>query len=131
MNKSDQTDKSTMQKIEELQRRIESLEKTRESLKREHETLYSLLDSFPGFVFLRAPDYSIRYANRYFLDHFGETGKRACHEIIKKREDPCETCRMLETFATGKPRKWEWSNEVRHRSYQIYDFPFKNLEGQY
>jgi signal transduction histidine kinase len=126
----DKPDKKTLHKIEELQRRIVSLEKTGEALKRERETVYSLLDSIPGFVFLRAPDYSIRFTNRYFREHFGEPAERRCHEIMANREEPCDICRVLEAFETKKPQKWEWSSKISNRVYQIYDYPFIDVDGQ-
>ena len=130
MNNSSKPDKETFRKIEELQRRISSLEKSGEALRREHDTLYALLDSIPGFVFLRAPDYSIQFANRYFVEHFGDPKEKPCYQIMADREEPCENCRLLDVFETKKPRKWEWSSRINSRVYQIYDYPFVDMDGR-
>lgn len=130
MNNSDKPEKKTLRKIENLQRRIISLEKKGKALKKERETLYSLLDSIPGFVFLRAQDYSIRFENQYFLEHFGVPTEKPCYEIITNRQEPCDECKILEVFNTKKPQKWEWCNKISNKFYQIYDFPFRNIEGE-
>ncbi len=116
--------------MEELQQRIRELEKAGEALKRERQSLYSLLDAVPGFVFLRAPDYSVRFANRYFREHFGEPVEKPCHEIMANRKEPCDVCRTLNIFESKRPQQWEWTSKIDNRLYQIYDYPFIDLDGQ-
>jgi signal transduction histidine kinase len=123
-------DKKTLCTIEELQKRIMSLEKEGEVLQGERRTLYSLLDGIPGFVFLRAQDYSIRFSNRYFREHFGEPLEKSCYEIMVNRSEPCEECRLIDVFRTKKPQKWEWTNKIDDRVYQIYDYPFMGMDDQ-
>ena len=41
-----------------------------EALKKEQQKLFSLLDGLPAFVYLQAPDYSIRFANEKFKSCF-------------------------------------------------------------
>jgi signal transduction histidine kinase len=130
MQDSDKPDKETLCTIEELQQRIISLEREGEVLQGERQTLYSLLDGIPGFVFLRAPDYSIRFANRYFREHFGEPVEKPCHVIMANRREPCDKCRLLDVFRTRKPQKWEWTSKMNHRVYQIYDYPFIGMDDQ-
>ena len=130
MQDSDKPDKETLSTIEELQRRIMSLEREGEVLQGERQTLYSFLDGIPGFVFLRAPDYSIRFANRYFREHFGEPEGKPCYVIMANRREPCDECRLLDVFRTKKPQKWEWTSKMNDRVYQIYDYPFIGMDDQ-
>ena len=130
MQDSDKPSKEPLRTIEELQQRILSLESEGETLQREHRIIYSLLDEIPGFVFLRGPDYSIRFANRYFREHFGDPVEKPCHEIMANRKEPCDECRVLNIFRTKKPQKWEWTSKINDRVYQIYDYPFIDMDDQ-
>ncbi len=130
MREDEKTRFESLHEIEKLQRRVEYLEKSRIALRRERQKLYTLLDTIPGFVFLRAPDFSIRFANRYFLEHFGDPEGKTCHEIMAGRAEPCEECRLLAVCKTKKPQKWEWTSRVNNRVYQIYDYPFIDVDGQ-
>src|SRR6266542_4145307 len=130
MQNSDKPDKETLFAIEELQQRIISLEREGGVLQRDRRILYSLLDGIPGFVFLRAQDYTIRFANRYFLEHFGAPVEKPCYELMSNRKEPCDECRFLEVFKTKKPQKWEWNSRVNDRLYQIYDYPFIDVDDQ-
>ena len=129
MDKSIKPGNKTLDKIEELHRRISSLEMSGKTLKRERKTLYSLLDSIPGFVFIRAHNYSIGFANRYFIEYFGEPGERHCYEVMAGRKGPCENCKILNVYDSRKPQSWEWTSRINRRIYQIYDYPFLDLEG--
>jgi signal transduction histidine kinase len=128
---SDKPDKDTLCAIEELQQRIISLEREGEALQGEHRTLYSLLDGIPGFVFLRAPDYSISFVNKYFREHFGDPVEKPCYEIMANRREPCEECRILDIFRTKKPQKWEWTSKINNGVYQIYDYPFIGMGDKF
>ena len=130
MQDSDKPGKETLCAIEELQQRIISLEREGEVLQGDRRILYSLLDGIPGFVFLRAPNYSIRFANRYFLEHFGEPVEKPCYEIMANRREPCDECRILDVFRTKKPQKWEWTSKINDKVYQIYDYPFIDVDDQ-
>jgi signal transduction histidine kinase len=130
MHDSDTQKKEQLHELDELRLHVRELEETAASLKRERQSLYSLLDAIPGFVFLRGPDYTIRFANRSFLERFGNPVEKRCYEIMTNRLEPCDECRLLSIFSTKKPQKWEWTNKVDNRMYQIYDYPFVDLDGQ-
>ena len=130
MPQSNKPGRKTVHRMEELQQRLASLEREGEVLKGERQTLYSLLDGIPGFVFLRASDYSISFANRYFREHFGEPAGKPCYEIMANRREPCNECRILAVFRTRKPQKWEWTSKIDDRVFQIYDYPFIGMDEQ-
>ena len=129
MHNTDSPKKERLHEMDELRLHVKELEETAASLKRERQSLYSLLDAIPGFVFLRGPDYSIRFANRYFHERFGNPSEKPCYEIMTNRTEPCDECRILSIFSTKKPQKWEWTSKVDNRLYQIYDYPFVDLDG--
>jgi signal transduction histidine kinase len=130
MPDSDKSYEETLLKIEDLQRRIISLEKEGKAMRGERRILYSLLDGVPGFVFLRAQDYTISFANLYFREHFGEPLEKPCFEIMANRKEPCDECHLLEVFRTKKPQKWEWTSKIEDRIYQIYDYPFIGIDDR-
>jgi len=107
---------------------ITDLKKAEAALKAERQRLYSLLDGLPAIVCLIAPDYSVRFANRYFRDHFGDPIGRPCYEVLGKHSTPCKNCRTFRVFETTSPMEWEW-NEPGGGTYQIYDYPFSDVDG--
>lgn len=94
----------------------------------ERQRLYSVMDGLPAFVCLVASDHSIRFANRYFREQFGNPGQRPCYEILGKRKEPCKECQTFRVFATASHIEWEWTAPDA-RTYQIYDYPFNDVDG--
>jgi PAS domain S-box-containing protein len=116
------------QRVEGLKNEADRCKRAQEALKTERERLFALFDGLPAYVYLQAPDHSIRFANRSFRERFGEPEGRACYQVITGRDKPCKTCRPFSVFETGRPIEWEW---VRGdgRTYQIYDYPFSDTDG--
>jgi two-component system sensor histidine kinase UhpB len=94
------------------------------ALEVERKKLYSLLNSLPAFVHLKAADHLIRFANRRFIEIFGEPGDKPCYEILRERSEPCEDCRAFEVLKTKVPQKFEWTPALGARTYEIYNYPF-------
>jgi len=107
---------------------VTDLKEAEEALKSERQRLYSVLDGLPAFVCLIAPDYSLRFANRYFRDHFGDPGGRSCYEVLSNHSKPCEECQTFSIFETATPVEWEWTTP-QGATYQIYDYPFSDVDG--
>lgn len=80
---------------------------------------YQIFDYIPGFVYLQASDYSIVYANKRFIELFGEPEGRHCYELIKKRNTPCETCPTFNVFRTKEPLRIRWESPSG-RIYMVY-----------
>jgi len=91
--------------------------------------LTSLLDHIPGFLYLQNRDYSINFANRHFLERFGDPKGRACFEVYHGNNHPCTECRTFRVFDTWAPQKWDWRS-LDDRSYMMYDYPFKSPDGK-
>ena len=127
---------TTKPTYEELERRVQELEEaaasrgqTEDALAEERQRLLALLDGLPAFVYLQAPDHSIRFANRFFKERFGSPGDKPCHEVIRGRKEPCETCPTFRVFDTRSPQVWEWDHTPGGHTYQIYEYPFSDVDG--
>ncbi|MCL4503403.1 MAG: PAS domain S-box protein, partial [Deltaproteobacteria bacterium] len=100
-----------------------------EALKAERQRLYALLDGLPGLVYLKAPDFSIKFANRVFREICGEWEGKNCYEAIFNRESPCETCTHFRVLQTGEPTVKEATYAASNRTYQVYSYPFADVDG--
>lgn len=100
-----------------------------EKIRKERQQLYDLLNGLPGYVYLQAPDYTIRFANRLFREIFGDPAGRFCYQVMQNREAPCETCRTFRVFRDARPQYWEWEIGPDNRTYQVFDFPFTDADG--
>lgn len=99
-----------------------------QALEVERQRLFALLSELPAYVFLKAADYSIRFANRRFQEHFGDPAGKPCYEIIFGRHLPCEDCPTSQAFGEQGPLEWEWTH-VDGRTYQVYDYPYTDVDG--
>ena len=103
-----------------------------EAITASRERLYSLLEELPAYVCVYAPDLSIKFVNRYLRDNFDLADGKSCHKIFHgfedRNQDPCFTCPVLEVFSTQKISISE-RTQVNGKTYQIYDFPFKDYDG--
>lgn len=93
------------------------------NLKANEQKLFSVLHGLPAFVYLQSPDYSISFANRYFLDRFGPADGRKCYQIFYGLDHPCAACSISRVQETNTPQVGEWTSS-HHRTYQIYSYPF-------
>lgn len=116
------------QRIIELETSETKRKQAEAELKKERHRLFSLLEGLPAFIYLQAPDYSIRFANRYFREYFGEPEGRPCYEVINGTKEPCQNCLTFRVFETREPQKWEWT-QLDGRIHKIYDYPFNDIDG--
>lgn len=108
---------------------ITDLKNAERSLELEKKRLASLLEKFPGYIYLQAPDYSIRFANRYFVKQFGDPTGRFCHETLRGRKLPCKDCPTFKVFDAKAPQTWEWNEAPDGREYAVYDHLFLDSDG--
>jgi PAS domain S-box-containing protein len=108
--------------------RTEQLDMANASLKAERKLFYSVLETIPAYVVLLAPDYHATFANRTFLERFGESHGRRCFEFLFERSEPCETCETYTVLKTMAPHEWEWAGPDG-RIYFVHDFPFTDVDG--
>ncbi|MBD2210365.1 PAS domain-containing sensor histidine kinase [Nostoc linckia FACHB-104] len=99
------------------------------ALSTERNSLYNLLDQLPAFLYLQPQDYGVGFYNQRFREVFGDpTGKR-CYEAIAGLKQPCPSCPTFRVFDTQAPQLWEWIDGKTKQVYQIYDYPFKDMNG--
>lgn len=129
------TKQGLLAEIEELKRKITVLESAGKGIKRsegallaERQRLFKLLDCLPVFAYLQAADYTIRFANKKFVSHYGEPAGKRCYEAIWGRTEPCENCPTVRVFETNKPEDWE-SAHPDGKVFQVYDYPFEDVDG--
>ena len=113
---------------DDFKKEIGERRRVEEKLKNERQRFFSLLDELPALVYLQAPDYSIRYANRYFREHFGDPTGKYCHEVLMKCKKPCHECPTFRVFETQKPQHWDITTPDG-KNYDIYDYPFTDVDG--
>ncbi len=88
-----------------------------------------ILDNLPALVYVKAADYSVPYANRFFRDHFGDPENRACYHLIYGRTEPCKVCATFRVWGTGKPAKYEWP-APNGRTYEMHSHPYEGPNGE-
>ena len=99
------------------------------SLAAEHQKLFALLDELPALVYLKAPDYFIRFANRIFRDTFGPWEGKRCFEVVFGRQEPCQDCPPFTVLKSHAPHQWEWTSPDDARTYQVHNYPFADTDG--
>ena len=114
---------------EELSREIEERRAAELAVEAERQRLFSLLDGLPGLVYLKAPDYSLKFANRKFREICGDWEGKKCYEAIFKSKQPCEVCTQFQVLKTGKPSVKEATYPDSHRTYQVHSYPFADVDG--
>ncbi len=112
----------------ELEEQIAKRNQVEDKLRRERSRLFSVLDGLPALIYLIAPDYTFRFANRLFREHFGSSEGRLCYEVFRGRTSPCDGCI---TFVPGQPiethiGEWCYPNG---NTYEFYDYPFTDVDG--
>ncbi|HLD48252.1 MAG TPA: PAS domain S-box protein, partial [Desulfobaccales bacterium] len=109
-------------------RDITALRQAEAALESERQRLMSLLEELPAYVNLKAPDYSIKFANRFFRERFGDPGGRPCYQVMRGYDAPCEDCHVMQVLDTHEPQEREWTHRGE-RSYHTYDYPFADSDG--
>ena len=116
-------------RIRELETAERKYRQTKKTLKTQQVRLLSLLNKLPAFVYLQAPDHTIRFANRFFRTHFGNPGGRKCHEILRGQPFPCPECQTFQVFETQTFQQWQWDCPLDGRFYEVLDYPFIDVDG--
>jgi two-component system sensor histidine kinase UhpB len=102
--------------------------RAQEALLAERQRLYALLDGLPAAIYLKSPDYAIRFANWGFRERFGSPEGRRCYEIFYSKTAPCDICPAIEILRTQKSHVREW-NQPDGKTYQIFYYPFHDVDG--
>ena len=119
---------ASIQDITERKIAEESQNAIQSQFDQERKRLLNTFEKIPAFVYLQAPDYSIKYANSRFKELFGEPDSKPCFELIHSRSNPCEICPTLEVLKTGRRVNWEWKRNDQE-VYKIYDEYIDDFDG--
>jgi len=110
-------------------RDITERKQAEKALDSERQRLYSILDAIPAFIYLLAPDYTIRFANQYAIEHFGIPDGKACYKAIWGQDEPCDNCQTFKVFDMQKPQIWEYNSVPDSRIFEVSDHPFTDIDG--
>ncbi len=87
---------------EELEQRVAErtaeLNRTMQAVKLERQRFRDVLNELPVYVALLTPDYQVPFANRVFMERFGEAHGKRCYEHLFGRTEPCELCETYEVL---------------------------------
>jgi PAS domain S-box-containing protein len=109
-------------------RDITALRQAETALETERRRLLSLLEELPAYIYLKAPDYSIKFANRFFREKIGDPGDRPCYEVLHGFAAPCKECQAMQVLETHEPHEREWVHRGG-RTYSAYVYPFADSDG--
>jgi PAS domain S-box-containing protein len=130
------TKSQLIQELEDLRRRVADLEADQPGrsaagtpLEGQEEAFFAVFDALPGIVFVQAPDYSIPFANRSFVEVYGEPAGKPCYTVLHRRDRPCDVCRTLPVFGAETPQVREYRHPYNERVYEIYGCPFPGADG--
>jgi two-component system, cell cycle sensor histidine kinase and response regulator CckA len=107
---------------------ITVLKKAEEELQLEHDRLAGILDTIPDGVYIVDKQCNIEYINPVIERQFGSIGDRKCYQYFHERSEVCPWCKNDEVFA-GKSVRWEWYSPKTDRHYDLFDMPYKNIDG--
>jgi PAS domain S-box-containing protein len=114
--------------VAQLMEEVTERRRAEKALTIERQRFYDVLEMLPAYIILLTPDYHVPFANRYFVENFGESGGFRCFEYLFGRTEPCEICETYTVLKTNAPHRWEWTGP-NGRIYDIFDFPFTDVDG--
>jgi len=101
----------------------------RQRLEAARTRFFSVLHMLPGYVILEDADHNIQFANRVFVEQFGDPQHRRCYEILHARDRPCRHCRAQNVLKSNALHQWEWRTEGG-RTFHVWAHPFHDVDGQ-
>lgn len=110
---------------EELEKRLKELERERQF---EHDRLMNILGALPYGVYIVDRQHNIQYTNSAIAKEFGSVEGRKCFAYLYNRTDICPWCKN-EAVLAGKSIHWDLHSPKNDRHYNIFEMPFKNLDG--
>ena len=108
---------------------ITALKLAEQTIERERLRLYDVLEQLPAFICLIAPDYSIRFANKFFKEEFNTLEVISCPQNVDEQEEPEGLCPSPDLFETQFLAVWEWECPENNKAYRIFGYPFQDLDG--
>lgn len=92
------------------------------ALKASEERFFTMLDKLPVFVYLQSSGYLLKFANRYFLDRFGNIQGKFCYQLVTGKNYPCECC-PTPSLSLESPQQLE-TTFIDGHTYEVHYYPF-------
>ncbi len=108
---------------------ITALKLAEQAIERERQRLYDVLEQLPAFVCLIAPDYSVRFANKFFKEEFNTLDIVSCTHNIEEQDEPEGLCPSPDLFDTQFLAVWEWECPANNKTFRVFGYPFQDLDG--
>jgi two-component system, cell cycle sensor histidine kinase and response regulator CckA len=113
----------------ELSREMSERRQIEDVLRQSESSLRNILETIPDQIHIIDKEFHIMYSNWHGTYEYVSLEKRNqkpyCHEVYYGIDAPCDNCRSIEVFRTGKPVVFEKFNPriglVEIRSFPIFD----------
>jgi PAS domain S-box-containing protein len=112
----------------EVLERTAALRKAMETLAMEQKRFNDVLEILPAYIVLLAPDGRVKFANRFFTEHFTTLNGKWSFGHCKDDETSMELRQTFKPLVTLQPHHWEWKSPDS-RNYEVHDFPFTDTDG--
>jgi PAS domain S-box-containing protein/putative nucleotidyltransferase with HDIG domain len=90
--------------------------------------LAAIMSGMHDGVDVVGPDYVVKFQNRVLRERFGDLTGQLCYEGYIGRDEPCQSCPMVEATRTGSIEKAELQARDG-RDYEIVAVPLRNSGG--
>jgi PAS domain S-box-containing protein len=122
--------------IDDQKRAEEELRRSQEALRQSEALHRSILDTIPHSVWTARQDGRLDHANRWGLDHFGQTAEQGLgdgwHQIVHPDDLPATQERWARALATGESYEVEFRLRVGdgHRWFLSRAVPVRDADGR-
>jgi len=121
-------DFSERKRNEEAQRENEARRQVTEIVALQRQRFFSILDQLPALVCLLTEDHQVAFANKPFLERFGDSKGRPCHKYLFDLDEPCPFCEAFQVLKTGQPHRWECPTP-NGGVFDVSNIPFTDVDG--
>jgi len=121
----------TMMLNTKLSKSIIGRKQSERDAKAERDKLQSLVDGLASVgigIDIVGVDYKIHFQNKFLADSFGAVDGQLCYEVYLGREEPCDSCPMVQSIENRHTNGFEIRTE-NGRIYEVMAVPFVNPDG--
>jgi PAS domain S-box-containing protein len=79
--------------------KVSNLQKKRDA-NQVQSIFFKMLDQLPICFHLQSNDHTVPFANKMFIDRFGDPENEKCYQLMHNREKPCDPCPTFRAFET-------------------------------
>ena len=111
---------------------VSELRRLQAELSRTQRKFEYFFNMVPCAISVQDRDLRVVEANATFRRDFGDPKDRACHELYKHRDVPCDDCPVLASFADNAPHQYETVVTTRggeQRNILVWTAPLTDADG--